>query len=552
MFGRTVRHQSHRGRRPGRLLVLVPAVALLLAACGDDTTTGETGSSGEPKSGGTLTVALSGDPGSVYPRAVTPIVREVSRPVVDSLVALDPETRKAVPWLAESFEANDDATEYTFHLREGVTFSDGTPLTAEVVKRNFDDILATKAELTGSASVTTLTTSKYEGTEAVDERTVVQRFGKPFLGWPTALAGSGFGIVAPATLDLPVKDRFDKVIGSGPFVLESYQKNSQVVLTKRAGYEWGPQYRERNGEAYLDRLVFKVVPEASVRTGALRTGQVQVAVALNPSDIDGVEEAGFEIFSQSQPRLSEALVVTGADRAPLSDVKVRQAIARAVDTTEIRDSVLHPSFTNATSVLTSTVPGWSDTSGVLKRDPAAAERLLDEAGWTRQGDGIRQKDGKPLRIVFGWLDRGNAWDQGLVELVKAQLAKVGVDLQLRLDTAAAAVEALQAGDQYDAFLSGVAGSLDAEADVSAFATSPPNFYNIQDKEIDTLLGQLTAASDPAKHSELLVTIQERIAEQGIVVPLVEETAVVAVGKNVHGFRLDADARLLGLADVWLS
>ncbi|EFC82763.1 ABC transporter substrate-binding protein [Parafrankia sp. EUN1f] len=553
MFGRNERHRPQRGRRPGRVLVLAPLLALVLAACGDDSSSGQpAGTEGEPRSGGTLTVTLNADPISLYPRAVSANVREVSRPVVDSLVALDPETRKPVPWLAESYEVNDTTTEYTFHLRSGVTFSDGTPLTAAVVKRNFDDILANASELTGSGSVSTLQLADYKGTEVVDDRTVVQRFGKPFPGWTTSLASTGYAIVAPATLDLPVKDRFNKLVGTGPFVVESYQKNSQVVLTKRTGYAWGPQYRKRTGDAYLDKIVFKVTPEASVRSGALRTGQVQIGTDLNPGDIEGLKSSGFEVTVRSQPRLTEALVVVGVDRAPLSDLKVRQAIARAVDTEEIRDSVLDPSFTLPTGVLTSTAPGRVDTSKALAYNAEAAGRLLDEAGWTRTGDGFRQKDGKSLTVVFGWLDRGHPWDQGLVELVKSQLAKVGIDLQLKLDTPAVATQALQNRTGYDLFLAGVAGGLDPEANIRGFSTAAPNFYNVQDKELDRLQAQLQAQTDPAARSESVAAIQRRVAEQGIVVPLVEESAVVGTSDKVHGFSLDADARLPAFADVWVS
>ncbi|OHV25416.1 ABC transporter substrate-binding protein [Parafrankia soli] len=551
-----------RPRRPARLartsrllsaFALVPALALGLAACGDDGDDAG-GEAASPTSGGTLTIALSSDPVSIYPRAVSPIVRDVARPVVDSLLALDPKTRQPVPWLAEKYEANADATEYTFRLRAGVTFSDGTPLTAEVVKRNFDDILANAAKSTGSAALSTLKTSGYTGTDAVDELTVVQHFGAAFPAWPVALANTGFGILAPATLDLPYEQRFNKVVGSGPFVLTSYTKNSEVVLSRRDGYRWAPRYRSRTGDAYLDKVVYRIIAEPSVRAGALQNGQVQVSTSLNPADIEAAGSAGATVITQPLPRNTEALVVTGADRTPLNELPVRQAIVRAVDTGAIRDSLLHPSFKLPTSVLTSTVIGWADQSAHLKTDVDEANRLLDGAGWRRGGDGgIREKDGRKLTVVFGWIDRGNPWDQGLVELLKAQLTEVGIDLQPRLDTAAAAVEALGKHDQYDLFLAGVAGGVDPDNGLrGSFANAAPNIYNVQDTALQPLLQQQAVTTDPDKRAGILADVQERIAEQGLAVPLVEDTAVVGVGADVHDFALDFDSRIPPLFDVWVS
>ncbi|WP_207400555.1 ABC transporter substrate-binding protein [Actinomadura roseirufa] len=530
----------------------VAATALALAACGGEAS-GGSGESGTPKRGGTLTLALPGDPISLYPRAVTPLVREVTRPIVDSLLALDPATKKPVPWLAESYQANADATEFTFHLRAGVTFSDGTPLDAKAVKANFDDIIANKAKAVGSTATTLLDQGGYKETVAVDDRTVVQRFAKPYPTWPLWAAGAGFGILAPKTLALPYADRFDKVVGSGPFVLQSYVKNSQVVLTRRAGYRWGPQTRKHDGDAYLDKVVYKVVTEPSVRTGALKTGQVQLAGALNPADIAPVRGAGFSIVAQKIPRLTEGVVVTGADRAPLKEAEVRQALVKAVDAKQVRDTLLTPEWGVPTSVVTAATVGHADQSALLKPDPAGAASLLDKAGWAPGGDGIRAKGGTRLTLKLGWLNRGNPWDQPLIELLTAQFKKLGVELKPELATPAQSVEALQARNRWDLFLSGVAGGLDAGVGLlGTFTSTPPNFYNVQDAALQPLLLKQATTTDPQARAKLVADAQQRIIGEGLFVPLVEDTALVAVGKKVHGFVLDADSRLPALLDVWLS
>ncbi|XVQ06676.1 ABC transporter substrate-binding protein [Spirillospora sp. CA-255316] len=527
--------------------------AVLLTACGDASPEGGSGAAGPPKKGGTLTVALGDDPVTIFPRAVSPLVREVSRPIVDSLLALDPATKKPGPWLAESYQANGDATEFTFRLRAGVTFSDGTPLTAKVVKENFDDIVANKAKLAGSTATSLLDQGGYKETVAVDDRTVVQRFDRPYPSWPLWVSSSGFGILAPATLALPLDDRFDKVVGTGPFVLQSYVRNSQITLTRRTGYRWAPQTAKNKGDAYLDKVVYKVIKEPSVRTGALRTGQIQVAGALNPSDIAPVRSAGFDVVAQKIPRLTEALVVTGADRAPLNDAKVRQALVKAVDGTQIRDTLLTRDWSVPTSIVTGSVVGHADQSALLKPDAAGAAGLLDQAGWKAGADGIRAKDGARLTLKLGWLDRGNPWDQPLIELLTAQFKKLGIELKPELVSAAQSVEALQERTRWDLFLSGVAGGLDAGTGLlGTFTSAPPNFYNVQDKDLQPLLQKQATITDTAQRAKAVADIQQRIIGEGLAVPLVEDTAVVALGKKVQGFGLDADARLPTLLDVWLS
>ena len=540
----------------GRLLPGAAAVAVsaaLLTACGGASPDGGSGAAGPPKKGGTLTVALGDDPVTIFPRAVSPLVREVSRPIVDSLLSVDPATKRPVPWLAESYQVNKDATEFTFKLRAGVTFSDGTPLTAKVVKDNFDDIVRNKAKLAGSTATSLLDQGGYKETVAVDDLTVVQRFKRPYPTWPLWLGNSGFGILAPRTLALPIDDRFDKVVGTGPFVLESYVRNSQITLTRRTGYRWGPQNAGNKGDAYLDKIVYRIIKEPSVRTGALRTGQIQLAGALNPSDVKALRSSGFKVVAQRIPRLAEGLVVVGADRAPLNDVKVRQALVRAVDSKQIRDTLLTPDWGVPTSVVTGAVVGHADQSALLKPDARAAAGLLDQAGWKPGADGIRVKDGKRLTLRLGWLERGNPWDRPMIELITARFKQLGIELKPELVTAAQSVEALQQRTRWDLFLSGIAGGLDAGTGLlGTFTSAPPNFYNVQDKELQPLLEKQATLTDPAERAKVVADIQKRILEQGLAVPLVEDTAVAALGKKVQGFSLDADSRLPTLHDVWLS
>ncbi|MGA4544947.1 ABC transporter substrate-binding protein [Uniformispora flossi] len=524
------------------------AAALLLGACGggtDDSAAPGAKDAGAPRQGGTLTVALQSSSQSANPRAFTDTSAVyVNRQIFDSLVDQDPATGEILPWLASSWHVNETATEFTFHLRSGVTFSDGTPLTADVVKANFDDIIANKAKLNPAIVpvVQALT-----GAKVVDPQAVTVSFAKPNAAFLVNAARVAFAIQAPATLALPWDQRVDKVVGSGPFVLESFSPN-QVTLNRRDGYTWAGGSLHTAGAAHLDKVVFKVVPESGVRTGSLKSGQVDAINDVPAADIRTLRDSGQQVVTSPSPGLVWGLVPISA-RAPLDDANVRRALSLAVNRTEVRDTVLTQDFATATSVLAHTTPGYVDLGTSLTFDPAEAGRLLDAAGWTRSGDNVREKDGKKLTLVAAWFRISSAAQKSL-ELIQAQLAKVGVDLQLLEQTGLQIVDGLKQV-KYDFFWT---NGTSADGDIlrSSFSNAAPNYYRIPDGPLQPLLEQQLSAGDPAARKQLLAQAQQQIVQQTLYLPVYEQTTVLAAGKKVHGLELAAGAGLAPLVNVWLS
>ena len=206
--------------------------ALVLASCASGTpqTTSADAASG-PVDGGDLVFAIANDPISLNPSGTGSgnDTWYVTRQLVDSLLYQDPETSELEPWLATSYTANADATVFTFELRDDVTFSDGTALTAESVKATFDDIVAA-----GALSPSVAAFVGYQETVAVDDDTVEVHFAKPNAAFPNATAAVGLGIVGAATLAVPYEERADgaSLVGTGPFTLESYTKDVSTVLDR--------------------------------------------------------------------------------------------------------------------------------------------------------------------------------------------------------------------------------------------------------------------------------------------------------------------------------
>ena len=520
-----------------------------LASCvADDggSETAETGttSAGEPTTGGTLRFAIANDPASVNPQGGGSgnDARYVSRQLVDSLLFQDPETGDLHPWLATDWTVSEDSTEFTFTLRDDVTFSDGTPLTAQIVLDNLDDVLAQGA----SANYAIEHLAGYLGGEASDDVTFSVRFERPSIPFLQALTEPIFGPLAPATLATSWDERTTSVIGTGPFTLSSYVKDTEVALARRDGYAWGPSVAANSGEAYLDEVVFQIIPEASVRTGAISSGQVDVIGGVPPQDQDTLSGSVFTIVERANPGVVFGLTpYTG--RPIVADLAVRTAFALSLNRTDLRDAALNPSYQVATSVLASSTPGWTDLSDHIREDADEAARLLDEAGWTLGGDGIRVKDGEPLHLVIWWSNNFVA-NSSALELLQAQVREVGFDVELRTGDSTERQAAIDAGELD--FSYGNLSRADADILRTQFLIGDTDVNKVPDERLNALLEEqsgLTGGERDAVVEEAITLILDSV----YYVPTFELTSVLAL-TEAAGVEFAADSRLGALGGAYLT
>lgn len=320
-------------------LVGVLAATLAVGACAGTGPQGEV--SGPPQPGGTLRYGLSQAPTCSDPaQSSTNQTLYVSRQIVDSLTDQDPETGEIRPWLAQRWEVSPDATTFTFHLREGVTFSDGTPLNAESVRANLDAIVHTLGAAKSPLAATYL--AGYTGTDVVDPLTARVRFGRPNAQFLQATSTPQLGILAAATTSKPAEQRcLGDTIGSGPFTYAEYRQGDKITLAKRSGYNWGSEVFAHQGEAYLDTIEFTVVPESGVRTGSLSSGQLDAISDALPQDAPQIEAVGGQVATASNPGLPFGLQ-PNVTRGPLRDPAVRAALVPAINRQELVDTVLGP------------------------------------------------------------------------------------------------------------------------------------------------------------------------------------------------------------------
>src|SRR6187431_1485989 len=523
--------------------ILTTAIVLTSCASGTPQTTSADAASG-PVDGGDLVFAIANDPISLNPSGTGSgnDTWYVTRQLVDSLLYQDPETSELEPWLATSYTANADATVFTFELRDDVTFSDGTALTAESVKATFDDIIAA-----GALSPSVAAFVGYQETVAVDDDTVEVHFAKPNAAFPNATAAVGLGIVGAATLAVPYEERADgaALVGTGPFTLESYTKDVSTVLAQREDYAWSPAVRGNDGAAHLDTVTFQVVPEASVRTGGLESDQFDVIGGVQPTDVAIIESANLPLVSRANPGLSFGLTFN-VSRPIVSDIVVRQAIAAGINAEEVRDTSLNDLFNVGTSALAKNTPSWADQSSFFGFDPDAAAELLDDAGWAPGDDGIREKDGERLSLDLIWITNFGP-NQTSLELIQQQLKQAGIELNL----AGSVVPDYLAKQEAGEFDIAWGNSSRADGDVlrTTFSKATTKL-GIDDPELETLLQPQLAEGDPAARADILADAQERIASQYYQIPVHELTSILGTQADVHGVTLGADSRLESLVTAW--
>lgn len=527
----------------------VPALALGLTACGSspDAAPADANPSGAPVEGGDLTFAIGNDPISLNPSGSGSgnDTWYVTRQLVDSLVWQDPADGSLRPWLATRWTVDADATHFTFTLRDDVTFSDGTPLTAENVKRTFDDAIAA-----GALSQAAPLLAGYAQSTVLDPHTVEVAFSRPNAAFLQAASTIALGIVGDATLAVPFADRAsgEAVVGSGPFVLDHYTKDTETVLTAREDYAWGPDGRENTGAPHLDSVTFQVLPEAGVRTGSLTSEQVDVAGGIAPNDIPAVRDAGLGLVTRANPGIVFGLSFNGA--SPLgADPAVREAVSLAIDREEVRDTALTEEFAVAASVLSRTTPGAADLSEDLVTDADEAVAVLEDAGWEREGDGLFEKDGAPLELDVVWISNFGP-NQTSLELIQQQLKDVGIGVTLWSGTVPEFTERLKAGD-FDAAWGNLSR---ADGDVlrTQYSTAATSYYRVADPELEALLQEQLAVADPAARTEVVRAVQERLLSTRAQVPVHELTTVVGTLPDVHGVELGADSRLDQLTSAWLD
>jgi len=482
----------------------------------------------EEASGTPLPIAIDSSPAGLDPHIVTAFnsVAIVSGTIYEGLTAIDNDLQ-VVPSLAESWSISSDKLSYTFKLRSGVTFHDGTPMTAEDVVSSLRRVQS--KEIASPLASRLIAVSEVD---ALDPLNVELKLKEPSAPLLAALAGIA---IVPRSMEAN-KDALQKSpIGTGPFRFDAWQPNGFILLSRN------PHYREP-GRPKLAGLKFNIVPEAATRAVGLESGQYALLPQLDAAT--ALELKGKPGISLSQTlELSDIVIGLNAARAPFNDARVREAINYALDRQAIIDAALFGAGVPA-GPLSPVLKAWAlpvSDFPCYHHDPQKARALLQQAGFA-------QKTKLVLRVLASRQDI-----KDIAQIVQAELAEVGIDVELANEETGQFVQNWRNGN-FDLFASANAGGADPDEFLyRAFHSGgSTNVFKYSDGDVDRDLDEARRLSDPAGRKAIYDRLQMKLACSGPIAAIAYGTLFSAARADLKGYEVMPNRSLASLRDASFS
>lgn len=553
-----LRRAGHPATALRRLIALLFALALVAAACGDDDDDDDAGGGGNdddtsettaapeqegtPTPGGEIVYGLEAETNGGFclqEAQLAPPGIQVAKTLYDTLTAPNADGQ-IEPYLAESVEHNDEYTEWTITPREGVTFHDGTPVDAQIIADNLNAYRG--AYPARSPALTVFVFQDVENIVATPENTVLVTLKRPWIAYDWALWGSSrFGIVGRSQLDGDGTACANDLVGTGPFMLESWTVNQELVAVKNPNY-WMTD-TEGNQLPYLDKITYRPIPEVAQRVNALETGQIQ---AMHTSDTEQIsqrlrpmQEAGDIQLLESNLFGETNYTMLNVSVPPFDNKNARLAVRAAIDTQFLIDVRGGGIGELANGPFTEGVLGYTEDTGWEGYD-------LDKA--KEYAAAYEEETGQPLSFVYTYVtsESGTLTAQE----IQTQLAEAGIDMELR-----------PAGDQATTISMALAGDFQsvgwrnhpgADPDTQYnwwYEGSPVNFGRIADPEINRLLDEGRSETDPEAREQIYIDLNKRFASEAYNIWSSWTTWAIAYAPNIHGIQgptLSAGAEFPGL------
>jgi peptide/nickel transport system substrate-binding protein len=559
-----------------RVAVIAPlatVAALLLAACSSGSSTAPAGPStasasagansgagtgatagstnptvdqevaGCPAKGGTLTVDLDEqvlpdlDP-SYTPEAAA---YRVIRGVFDSLV-YEGANGTFTPWLATSWTANATDTSYTFTLRKGVTFSDGTPLNAAAVKYTFDRI---ESPAEGSLFAIALL-GPYAGSVVNSPYSVTVNFKTSYPGFLEAASQAFLGIVDPTAAAKEGAVGFGAhPVGSGPFEITSNVADQEITEVRNPSYDWGPAGLNHTGPACLSKIVFTEVPEESTRAGELEHGQVDAAETILPPDYSTVEgNSNLKLYVVPGAGADYQYLIN-TQQAPWNNTQLRIALRDSINLPALLKGVYQGEYTQAWGPI---MPDTADYDPAVVNswsyNPSLAASILNAAGWRLGSDGYRHKDGQTLSISFIGTSPDRELRQEVSVYIQAYLKAAGIDMTITNYTGTTAITTEEAGNYGMTATSFITASPSILFDFfdSALIPTPgksgENASRLDNPTVDKWAITAEESSSPSVETTNWDALQEYVVKNAVTIPIELEPYILATSSAVHGLAFD--------------
>lgn len=449
--------------------------------------------------------------------------------------------------LAESWDISDDGKTYTFHIRDGVKFSDGEVCDANAIKANFDAIIENKDRHTWLEMMNLLV-----GVSAPDDKTFVIELSEPYYPLLTELGVTRpFAMISPKAMkDGSTKDGVNAYIGTGPYVLTDFVTDEYAIFEANENY-WGEQPK-------IKKITVKVIPDNQTRILALEKGEIDMIFGKNMIDADAINQyTGNDKFTASlSDPTSTRQIVLNTTRDVLADKEVRQALQHATNKQAISDGIFYGLEQPADTLFAKTVPYCDIDLEPYAYDVELAQSMLDEAGWVVGSDKIREKDGQKLNIDLLY-NSDSVTEKAIAEYLQSEYQKIGISLNIHGEEEQSYRDNMKAGN-FDMVFNICWGTpYDPQSSLAAMRAPVYGDYaaqlGLEDKaDIDQAITDILVSTDETKRQELYTFVLTRLHEDAVYIPLTYECNKAIYRSDLQGFHFTQTQYEVPFADFYFE
>jgi peptide/nickel transport system substrate-binding protein/oligopeptide transport system substrate-binding protein len=513
----------------------------------------------EPEYGGVLMWRVINEPPAIDPAHANIVTSARGANLYcEPLVDIDSSGENIVPMLAESWEANEDSSVWTFHLRKGVKFqktgykgqptaNGGREMVASDVKFSFERLLREKSArayflnmIEGYQEMFDEKADEWAGVQVVDDYTVRFNLSLPYAPFLAAVSYTSFYILPKEDVEKLGKDFGFQPVGTGPFILDDWQHDSKVVYKKNPDY-WKKDAQGRQ-LPYLDGVELVVIPDNSVAFLELQKGNLDVLPDV-PNEFHEEITKNFGEHYQRRATLSTQYYGMLVTAKPFDDIRVRQAFNYAINREAINELVLNGTFISGKGVLPPGMPGYNPDLKSYGYDPEKAKALLKEAGYEKGLTVTLQYNNNPRHKLIG-------------EAIQAQFAEIGVTLELQAAELGAHYDGVRRGD-IPFFRAGWAGDYpDPDNFLYNLLCSDNfgakgNYVRYKNDDVDAWLKEARSISDAGKRMELYQKAEQQIVDDAPWMFLFYDTTSLASTPKVQNIEVSfMGDHQTSLTEVW--
>jgi peptide/nickel transport system substrate-binding protein len=529
-----------RSPRSSVVAALLLALALVGAACAGQGDGGEEPTAGEPQKGGTLTIAAEQFPADTQCYGALNNIAwcwYMTNPAIFGAFRQTPEFGFE-PELLEGEPEIDEGPPFTvtYRIHPDATWSDGTPVTAQDFEFSWKGVyINPKADVVGRDGYDDI-----KSAEIIDDKTIKFTFKTAFAPWKTlfspiypkhVLQGENWNKVWDECICDP---ETGEPIGSGPFLVTEFKENQSLTLERNPNW-WGPR------PAYLDRVVFRYIPDTNSEIQAIRGGEVDIIYPTWQLPLKGLQNASGLEYQVDSGTFFQHLDLQ-FKTPPLDKLFVRQAIFYGIDRESIVDKLVRPGQPDAevleNLIYVANSPYYEPHFDIYGYDPDKATQLLEDNGCKKGSDGIYACDGTKLSFAYK-STADNELRELMFQIIQANLKDIGIEVTNAFGEADVVFTELSKKD-YEVFQFGWVGSPDPFSGSTIYkCKGDQNYQDYCNRRVDELLERSNTELDPPARAEIWNQVDQLLAEDAVSVPLWQAPQPLIYKDTVHGLEVNA-------------